>query len=125
MKMSNSTFEEGQNNESTSGGRFLVEVVSTEPDIEKAKTIPPGGCPRRYCWWWVSLSFEWQLTPPEGCTLLSAKKPANFRYADVACCRSDPSSPIDHFEPREPHLERDNMDPALWLRFREEKNAGK
>jgi hypothetical protein len=104
--------------------RFFVEVPSTEEDLVRASAIPADGCPRRYCWWWISLGFEWNLTPSEGCTFLKTKFPSCVRFTDVPCCRSDPSSPIDHFETREPHLDRDEVDPSRWLEFREKKNAG-
>src|SRR5262249_20861180 len=102
--------------------RIIQEVASTESDIRKANVIPAGGCPRRYCWWWTSLSFEWNLTPQEGCTFLECPKPPGFRFSDIPCCRSEPSSRIDHFEPREPHIRRDGIDPSRWLQTREEKN---
>lgn len=107
---------------SNTEGRFFQELCVTESDLEKARGIPANGCPRRYCWWWISLSFEWDLTASEGCTLLKSPKPASFRYGDIPCCRSDSSSSVDHFEAREPHLEKDGIDPSRWIAFRAEKN---
>lgn len=83
--------------------------------------MPDDACPRRYCWWWVSLGFEWAIAPHQGCTFLNAAKPPEFRFSDIPCCRSEPSFRIDHFEPREPHLQNDGVDPSRWLRVRDAK----
>lgn len=96
----------------------------TQADLVRASEIPAQGCPRRYCWWWISALFEWQLLPSEGCTFLKGKKPQGYKYPNTQCCRSVPSSDFDQFEPREPFIEADKIDPSRWLRYRDEKNAG-
>lgn len=50
-------------------GRFkLFEAVTpSAEDLARAANIPPDQCPRQYCWWWRSLTFDWDLTPEEGC----------------------------------------------------------
>lgn len=121
--MSDSSKERGEQY-SVIPGRVLEVVTITEEDLEKAARIPPGDCPRRYCWWWMSLSFEWNLTPREGCTFLKAKHPPRAKYTDTPCCRADSSSAIDHFECREPQIEADGVDPTGWLSYRAEKNKG-
>jgi hypothetical protein len=102
--------------------RVLEVIDVSRDDLERAAAIPPHGCPRRYCWWWTNLSFEWELTPAEGCTLLKSEKRPSWKYSDMPCCRSDPASHVDHFEPREPHIEADGIDPSGWLSYRSEKN---
>jgi len=99
-------------------GRIHEIVEISEDDLNRASLIPPDGCPRRYCWWWRSLSFEWDLPPIEGCTWLQCDKPEHWHFTDVPCSRADPSSNIDHFEPREPHIERDNIDASRWMEAR-------
>jgi hypothetical protein len=101
-------------------GRILEIVSVTNEDMARALMIPSEGCPRRYCWWWRSLSFEWEITPSEGCTWLHAEKPAHWRFTDTPCCRADPSSLIDHFEPRGPHIESDGIDASAWMSARED-----
>src|SRR5262245_24412266 len=102
--MNNSNLDQGGENQSNRNHLSLDERGVTETDLALAAQIPASGCPRRYCWWWVSALFEWNLSPSEGCTLLQAKKPPRFKYGNIPCCRSELSSPIDHFEPREPFI---------------------
>lgn len=109
---------------SRSSLRVLAGVDPSPEDLERGAAIPPCECPRRYCWWWISLSFEWHLTSTEGCTFLKAKKHPDWRYADIPCCRSASSSFLDHFEPREPQIEADGIDGSGWLKCRDEKNEG-
>jgi len=104
-------------------GRLLEVIEITPDDLSRAASIPADACPRRYCWWWVSLSFDWQLTASEGCTFLKVKKLPGWQYADLPCCRSDAASPIDHFEPRDPQIEVDGVDASQWLKYRAEQDA--
>lgn len=85
-------------------------------DILRAKALPPGACPRRYCWWWRSLGFEWGASAAEGCTFLTSEKPPDWPNADKPCVRADPASGTDHFEPREPHLIEDGLLPQWFVR---------
>jgi hypothetical protein len=99
-------------------GRLFKVVKPTENDLRLAAEIPADACPRRYCWWWTSLGFEWELAPIEGCTFLKTRRPSHWKFANVPCCRSDPSSHVDHFEPRGPHIEEDRIDASRWLKYR-------
>jgi hypothetical protein len=65
--------------------------------------------PRRYCWWWQSLAFDWDTPIAAGCRLRESAKPPEFRLPEVPCCRLDPASGVDQYEPREPHLEEDGF----------------
>jgi len=80
---------------------FRPQKASAE-DLEKAKQLPRSACPRRHCWWWHSLSFDWDLTPAQGCTYLQSEKPPTFMNQQVPCRRADPSSIVDHYEARDP-----------------------
>jgi len=122
--MSDLSSEQSANKEAKKRQLSLAERGLTEIDLTHAAKIPASGCPRRYCWWWISALFEWNLSPNEGCTLLQAKKPPGYKYGDVPCCRSEPSSSFDHFEPREPFIEADGIDASRWLQYRAEKDAG-
>src|SRR5437868_653546 len=104
MPMDNPTPEPPAGPNSRSPLRVLPSVDPTPGDLERVAALSRGDCPRRYCWWWISLGFEWQLSAAEGCTFLTARKHPDWRYADIPCCRSDPSAPIDHFEPRGPQI---------------------
>jgi len=97
-----------------SRGRLFLAVTPSPEDLKRAANIPAGQCPRRYCWWWRSLAFDWGLTPLQGCTFLSCEKPPNFKNADVPCRRCDSSSAVDHYEPREPHLLEDGFAVPQW-----------
>lgn len=85
-----------------------------DEELAQARNLPPDCCPRRYCWWWRSLLFEWDTSVADGCRFLSVSKPDGWKNTDIPCCRSDSSSSIDHYEPREPHLIDDGFDPEHW-----------
>ena len=89
----------------------------TDKDIALARALPEGACPRRYCWWWRSLSFEWTISPRVGCTFLGADKGVDWPNGGVPCRRAYPTSSLDHFEPREPHLIEDGVVPAWYYRM--------
>jgi hypothetical protein len=95
-------------------GRLLVAVMPSSDDLVRAASIPVDQCPRRYCWWWRSLSFDWDVTPLEGCAFLTSPKPRNMANTDVSCRRCDPSSTVDQYEPREPHLLEDGFAVPRW-----------
>lgn len=92
-----------------SRGRLFLAVTPSAEDLRQAAKIPAEQCPRRYCWWWQSLAFDWESTPLQGCTFLAGDKPLNFSDPDVPCRRCDSSSTLDHYEPREPHLLEDGF----------------
>jgi hypothetical protein len=95
-------------------GRLFLEITPSPDDLIRAGNIPANQCPRRYCWWWQSLSFNWELTPAEGCTLLTSPKPSTMTNADVPCRRCDSSSSVDQYEPRDPHLLEDGFAVPRW-----------
>jgi hypothetical protein len=97
----------------TKGRLFLVVKPSLE-DLVRAASIPADQCPRRYCWWWRSLGFDWHLTPMEGCAFLASPKPPSMTNPDVPCCRYDSSSTVDQYESRETHLLEDSFAVPRW-----------
>ena len=101
---------DNQDRRKSSGHRVFRAHSPSPDDLEMARTLEKTDCPRRYCWWWASLSFEWDQTIEEGCTFLMARKPKGYRNAEAPCLRCDGSSEVDHYEPREPHLMEDGME---------------
>jgi hypothetical protein len=95
-------------------GRLFLSFAPSPDDLVRAANIPANQCPRRYCWWWQSLSFDWEQTPLEGCTFLNSLKPPDLPLVNDPCCRCDSSSTIDHYEPREPHLLEDGFPVSRW-----------
>jgi hypothetical protein len=91
---------------------------STPEDVARASNLRPDECPRRYCWWWRSLSFEWDISLSEGCVYDARKHPRfldpSWTDRDAPCCRRDPTSSVDRFESRDPHLEEDGFNAKRW-----------
>jgi hypothetical protein len=80
-------------------------------------------CPRRYCWFWHSLGFDWELKPEEGCGVPNEHPRDELlerRGAELEpwrqCCRAsgNPQHP-DYYEPREPHLKADGWPEDYFL----------
>jgi hypothetical protein len=82
----------------------------TEEDLRKAAEIPRHECPRRYCWWWRTLGFDWEKSAAEGCELPTTRELAYYRGGDIPCCRAVPSSGVDHYESRTPCLIEDGFE---------------
>jgi hypothetical protein len=100
---------EGQAERSIGGVRLFRIYESTADDLDRVRSLGPNDCPRRYCWWWHSLEFDWALPVQSGCTFVKAWKPPNWSDPQTPCRRCDSDSDIDHFEPREPHLIEDGV----------------
>ena len=92
------------------GARVFSVVTPTEDDLARAARIPLDACPRRYCWWWQSLGFDWETPITIGCTFLASRKPPRWPSPEVPCCRAVAGSGPDQYEPREPHLQDDGYD---------------
>lgn len=99
-------------------GRVLEVVEVTPGDLERASLLSAADCPRRYCWWWRSLGFEWETSPAEGCVWLLSDKPEHWHFKDIPCCRCDSTSKIDQFEPRNRNIEIDGIDASKWMELR-------
>jgi hypothetical protein len=86
-------------------------------ELEQARErLARESCPRRYCWYWRTLSFDWDLNPGQGCEVaerhfarlqLERRQGVEFQPWQQ-CCRAsgNPQHP-DLYEPNEPHLEAD------------------
>ena len=88
--------------------RVLSPFTPSAEDLDRARGLAQNDCPRRYCWWWHSLAFNWEIPIAQGCGFLIRSKPAGYRCPEVPCSRCDPSG-VDHYEPREPHLREDGF----------------
>src|SRR5436305_1405604 len=51
------------------GERRALPLFAAPPaEVEEARErLTREQCPRRYCWYWHSLSFDWALKPEDGC----------------------------------------------------------
>jgi hypothetical protein len=99
------------------GGRIHLSVVPSPAELEQARErLSRDSCPRRYCWYWHTLAFDWDLSPTEGCEvaerhitrLLLGRAQGEPVPAWQECCRASGNPQhADYYEPREPHLEAD------------------
>lgn len=94
----------------------LAKSQRSDEDLERAIALPSNSCPRPYCWWWHSVTFDWGIPPAQGCRFLTSKKHPDWKEADVPCCRSDESSTRDHFERRDTVLLVDAIDGEIFFR---------
>lgn len=96
----------------------LLAALPTKAELAMARAQAPTACPRRHCWWWRSLSFEWEVSVERGCTFMAERdsdwRPTDWPDRDRPCKRCDPTSTIDQFEPREPHMMEDGFVPDHW-----------
>ena len=95
--------------------RILPAHKPTSDDIERARGLSARQCPRRYCWWWQSLSFDWETPVKCGCAFPTKTKPDWWPGSESPCMRAVAESKYDHFEPREPHLIEDGLSPDRWV----------
>ncbi|MBI3407317.1 MAG: hypothetical protein HY040_03040 [Planctomycetes bacterium] len=99
------------------GARIHLSVTPTPADVERARVVlTRESCPRRYCWYWHTLAFDWDLSPEQGCEvaerhmhrLLLQRQSGEPVPAWQECCRASGNTQhTDYHEPREPHLEAD------------------
>lgn len=75
--------------------KIYLPVTPTPEDLERARQLPDTACPRRYCWFWHSLSFDWDTPEPQGCTLTNCRRATGNQHH------------VDYYEPREPHILED------------------
>src|SRR5262249_55203832 len=99
------------------GGKLHLVVVPSPSELEQARErLTRESCPRRYCWFWHTLAFDWDLSPEQGCEvaernihrLLLQHQSGEPVPAWQHCCRASGNAQHpDYYEPREPHLEAD------------------
>src|SRR5437588_49455 len=99
------------------GARIYLSVVPSSAELEQARErLFRESSPRRYCWYWHTLAFDWELSPAEGCEV-AERHITRLRLGRTQgepvplwqqCCRAtgNPQHP-DYYEAREPHLETD------------------
>ena len=80
----------------------------TADDLRRAQALAATECPRRYCWFWHSLTFDWGMPVSEGCAWLEEEFAIEVNDFSP-CSRCEPSAPRDHYEPREPQLLEDGF----------------
>lgn len=99
------------------GSKMHLSVVSSRDELKQARErLTRELCPRRYCWYWHTLAFDWELSPAEGCKvadqhithLLLTQAQGESLPAWQVCCRASGNPQhADYYEPREPLLETD------------------
>src|SRR4051794_36921517 len=97
------------------GGRIHLVVTPSPAELEEARQrLPRDACPRRYCWYWHTLRFDWALSPADGCEvverhihrlILEQKQGRPIRSRQRCCRASGNPQDADYYEPRGPHLE--------------------
>lgn len=98
--------------------RILKSYTPTQEDFRRLNTVCDDECPRRYCWWWRSLEFDWDIPTQEGCTFLGSEKPPGWPNQDTPCYRAASGSGVDHFETRDSATIEDRIDPPRWIKGR-------
>jgi hypothetical protein len=99
------------------GLRIHLSVVPSAAELEQARErLARESCPRRYCWYWHTGAFDWEVSPAEGCEvaerhihrLVLERRQGQPLAAWQQSCRAshNPQHP-DYYEPREPYLEAD------------------
>lgn len=78
-------------------------MSASEDDIKRARKLQRCECPRRYCWWWSTATFDWDVATKDGCDI-------TFDHPDLTkCSRAVPEATTDLFEAMEENLEADGM----------------
>jgi hypothetical protein len=93
--------------------------------LEEARhRLTRESCPRRYCWYWHTLAFDWGINPDQGCEvaerhihrLVLERQQGQPVPAWQLCCRATGNPQhADYYEPREPHLEADGWPEDYFL----------
>ena len=91
--------------------KVFYEYDPTENELKKAKKFKKTDCPRRYCWFWHSLRFDFELPIDKGCNLAN-EFPFNVLCKEPIFCRRRTGniSDKDLYERREPYLMKDGFE---------------
>ena len=50
------------------GARVHLSVTPSPAELQQARErLTRESCPRRYCWYWHTRAFDWDLSPEQGC----------------------------------------------------------
>src|SRR5437588_3464720 len=107
------------------GTRIHLAITPSSAELEHARErLMRTSCPRRYCWYWHTLAFDWDLSPEQGCEvaerhihrLLLERRTGESVPAWQQCCRASGNPQHrDYYEPREPLLEADGWPEDFFL----------
>jgi hypothetical protein len=107
------------------GAKVHLSDSPSPAELEQARErLTRGCCPRRYCWYWHTLAFDWDLNPEQGCEVAQRHihrlllERAQGRPVGLwqQCCRATGNSQHrDYYEPREPHLKADGWPEDFFL----------
>src|SRR5262245_45724501 len=99
------------------GVRIHLSVTLSPAELEQARErLSRDSCPRRYCWYWHTLAFDWDVSPEQGCQVAERHFQRLLLERDTGepvppwqqCCRASRNAQhADFYEPRGPHLEAD------------------
>jgi hypothetical protein len=99
------------------GVRIFLSVVPSPTELKLARErLTRESCPRRYCWYWHTLAFNWEINPDQGCEvaerhihrLILEQKEGKSLPPWQQCCRATGNPRhADYYEPREPYLKSD------------------
>jgi hypothetical protein len=106
------------------GVRIYMSVVPIQAELAEARQrLTRESCPRRYCWYWHTLSFDWGSGTDKGCEVtdrhihrLIFERHSGPIPPWLHCGRATGNPQhSDYFEPREPHLEADGWPADYFL----------
>jgi hypothetical protein len=107
------------------GIRIQLCVTPSLAELEQARErLTRESCPRRYCWYWHTLAFDWEINPDQGCEvaerhihrLVLERRQGEPLPTWQQCCRATGNPQhADYYEPREPHLEADGWPEEYFL----------
>ena len=97
------------------GGKVFKGHSPTKEELEKAKTLDRDACPRRYCWFWRSVKFEFETPVSEGCNAAN-EFPFNVNPRHPVICWRASRNPYDsdYYESRPSYLIRDGINPEYF-----------
>ena len=96
----------------------VFEIFNPNPEQlrEAHQRLRRCDCPRRYCWYWQSLRYDWEIKPSDGCTV-ATRHINQLQHDDPQgiapwreCRRASGNSQhADFYESRDPHLMEDGF----------------
>lgn len=97
----------------------IISNKRNKSEIKEARSkLRRSDCPRRYCWYWHSSSYDFDMDIYDGCEVSErfGSDYPNKRDLDLdppktrECCRASGNNQHpDYYDPREPHLMEDGF----------------